>query len=287
MDRAEALKATRNGAIAATISGIITLVVVLFALSSNANGDLGLWNDPLNFFDIALVFLCAFGIYRKSRAAAIVLFLYFIFAKVIIGLSLGRVPGLLISLIFFYYFAKAIQGTVVFHRIEKKENPEYRGAPSWYYFVGIPVGLCFMLLLGFGALTMTGLVPATEVLSGEKVPASHVEILVEQNIIESDEKIAYFYSAGLFSILEDGNLLTDRRVVSYFKNKDGELEVYELLLPDVRSIELVQQGSYFSDSVYQVNSYDDDAWFQVLLSTESQGDIQFVEGLRKLIGEAQ
>ncbi|WP_449357564.1 hypothetical protein [Alishewanella longhuensis] len=140
MDRAEALKATRNGAIAATISGIITLVVVLFALSSNANGDLGLWNDPLNFFDIALVFLCAFGIYRKSRAAAIVLFLYFIFAKVIIGLSLGRVPGLLISLIFFYYFAKAIQGTVVFHRIEKKENPEYRGAPSWYYFCGYSGG---------------------------------------------------------------------------------------------------------------------------------------------------
>ncbi|GHG66494.1 hypothetical protein GCM10010919_14220 [Alishewanella longhuensis] len=287
MDKNEAIKATKNGAIAATISGVITLAVVSLALYSNAEGDLAFWNDPLNFIDIALLFLCAFGLYRKSRTAAIVLLIYFIFAKIIIALSVGRMPGLIVSLVFLYYFAKAVQGTFVFHRLEKVENPDYKPSPSWYFFVGIPVGLISILAIGYSVLTMTGLVPSTEVLPGSRISAHQVQTLLEQDIIVEGEHIEYFYSAGLFSILDDGNLLTDRRVISYFKDENGQLEIYELLLSEIRSVELVQQGGYFSDSVYQINADEEDTWFQILLSAESGGDLKFVDALRKMLDKAQ
>ncbi len=71
MDRTEAIKAAKKGAIAAVISGALTLAVVLFALITNAEGDIGLWNAPSNLFDVVLIFICAFGMTRKSRAAAV------------------------------------------------------------------------------------------------------------------------------------------------------------------------------------------------------------------------
>ena len=63
MNREEAIQATKTGAIAACLSGTITLGTVFYALWSNASGFIGLWNDPVNFIDIVLIFICAFGIY--------------------------------------------------------------------------------------------------------------------------------------------------------------------------------------------------------------------------------
>jgi hypothetical protein len=42
MDRSEAIKATKNGAIVASISGILTLGIVLVAIFSNSNGAIAL-----------------------------------------------------------------------------------------------------------------------------------------------------------------------------------------------------------------------------------------------------
>ncbi len=285
MNRTEAIQAAKNGSIAATISGVLTLAVVFFAMYTDSDGDLGLWNDASNLFDIALVFICAVGIYRKSRAAAVVLFVYFILSRIYLTISLGRFPGFFLSLIFLYYYGKAIQGTFVFHKLEKAQNPEYRAAPRWYYFVGIPLGVVTLILFGLGYLTMTGAMPSTEVLAGKKVPQSEMETLLAEGIIDEHEKVEYFYSAGFSSIMEDGNVLTDRRVISYFKNEEGELVVYELYIPDIRNVELVEEGNYLKDSIYQVNSYDEDAWLQIVLSTESGGDVRFIEALRKKIEE--
>lgn len=283
MDKIGAIKAAKNGAIAATITGCLTLAVVVFASYSNADADLALWDDPFSVFDAVLAFACAWGMYRKSRAAAVVIFVYFIFSKINIGISIGRIPGLSVALIFLYYYGRAIQGTFAFHRLEKAENPDYRPPPRWYAFIGIPVGLSAIALMSFGTLSMTGAIPSTQVLVGDKLPKNEIETLLSEGIIDEGEVIEYFYSAGITSILEDGNLLTDRRVISYFTNDRSELEVYELFIGDIRSVELVQEGNYLNDSIYQVNSYDKDAWVQILLSKEARGDIRFIESLRNKI----
>ena len=133
---------------------------------------------------------------------------------------------------------------------------------------------------------MTSLLPSTAVLAGDKVPEKDIQKLLSEGIIDSSEKVEYFYSAGLFSIMEDGNLLTDRRVISYFRNDLDEIEIYELFFSDVRDFELIQEGSYFSDSIYQINSYEEDAWLVIFLSTEAGGDTRFINALRRKVSHA-
>ncbi|MEM7054137.1 MAG: hypothetical protein AAF446_06265, partial [Pseudomonadota bacterium] len=129
--------------------------------------------------------------------------------------------------------------------------------------------------------------PSTEVLAGDKLPRKEIQTLLSEGIIDSDEKVEYFYSAGLLSILEDGNLLTDRRVISYFKNDADEIEIYELFFPDIRNFELIQQGSYLSDSIYQVNGYGEDNWLIIYLSTEAGGDQRFIDALQQKLNNIQ
>lgn len=56
MDREDSANAAINGAIAAFISGAFTIVLVIYAIVSDADGTFSLWNDPFNFFDILLFF---------------------------------------------------------------------------------------------------------------------------------------------------------------------------------------------------------------------------------------
>ena len=287
MDRNEAIKAARNGAIAALISGAVTLAMTTFAMMSGAEGDLGFFNDPTIFIDLVLIFACAIGMFRMSRAAAVFILIYFILSKIIIGLSLGRLPGIGVALIFIYFYARAIQGTFTYHRIEKAENPDYKPPARWYAYVGIPLGIVLFLLIALGTLTMTGALPSTEVLAGARIPDNQVQTLLDEGIIEPGEQVEYFYSAGVASIMEDGTLFTDRRVISYFQQPDGELELYELYFPDISSIELVEQGDLLTDSIYQVNGPQEDTWLQVVLSTEAGGDVRFVEALQRKVDQAR
>ena len=287
MKKNEAIRAARNGAIAAAISGIVTLAMTVFALSSNTDGDFAPWNDPSALVGSFLIFACAFGMYRKSRASAIVIFVYFTVSKIVMGISEGNVQGqglsIFIGLIFIYFYGKAVQGTFAYHRLEKAKNPDYEAAPRWYAFLGVPLGLIGIAFVVFGSLVMTGSIPSTRVLAGAKLPQSQTQTLFSEGIVDEGEEIEYFYSHGFTSVLEDGNLLTDRRVISYLINEEGELEIVELSIPDIRNVELVEEGNYLNPSVYQVNSYGEDAWFQIFLSKEAGGDVRFIEALRSKI----
>ena len=137
MTRQEAIKASRNGAIAAFISGGATLIFAIAAIGFNLKGDFELWNDPLIFVDVILIFTCAYFMLRNSRAAAVTIFIYFIVAKIAIGLTTEfglNAPGIWISLVFLYYFGTAIQGSFAYHRIEKTENSHFKPTPKSVYF---------------------------------------------------------------------------------------------------------------------------------------------------------
>ena len=280
MNFEQAIKASRNGATAAFISGTLTALVFLYALSANADGFIGIWNDPTIVVDVIIIFGCAIGMMRNSRAAAITITVYWVFSKAFLYIESGQATGLGVGLILLYFYGKAIQGSFAYHRIRKDEDPDYQAAPRWYYYVGIPSGLIFALLTGFGLLTMTGHVPSTEVVAGSTLTAEDRDSLVANGILYEDEEIEFFYSFGLVSILEGGSILTDRAVVSYFVNDDQQLVPYELAFDQVRNIELYQEGNYLNDAIYRIESYEEDAWIAIQLSTEGRGDVRFVEALR-------
>jgi len=286
MNREEAIKATHNGAIAACISGGLTLVFVLFALFSNDTNRFSIWNDPSNFFDIILIFGCAFGVYKKSRFAAVLIFVYFIFAKIVIGIETGKFSGIGIGLVFLYFYGKAIQGAFTFHKIEKAENPNHKSTPKWVYFAGIPTVIVFLCFAGFGLMSMTGVVPSTEVQPGAKISLKNKDILISNNIIAADDTILYFYSGGLTNLLEGGSVLTDDRVILYLNDENQELQVYELFFKHITSVELIAMGNFMNDSIYKVNTNHPDAWLQLALSAENRGDVLFIEALRNKIKES-
>lgn len=280
MNREEAIKSTKNGAIAACISGVLTLGIVLTAIFSNSSGAISIWNDPSNFIDIAVIFACAYGVYKKSRAAAIILLLYFILSKLIIGIETGKASGIGMAIVFLYFYGKAIQGSFVFHKIEKSENPNYKATPRWVYFTGIPILIIVVGLMGLGLLTMTGTLPSTEVQAGSDVSQRDKDLLISNSILAKGDHIEYFYSGGFSSILEGGSILTDDRVVLYFPDDNKNLEVYEISLDDIASVELIEIGNSMNDSIYKINSHEPDAWLKIALSAENRGDMKFIEALR-------
>lgn len=60
MDKEQAIKATNTGAVAACVSGVMTLAISLFALFNNSAGGLSFWNDPAILVDVILIFICAY-----------------------------------------------------------------------------------------------------------------------------------------------------------------------------------------------------------------------------------
>jgi uncharacterized protein (DUF983 family) len=67
----------------------------------------------------------------------------------------------------------------------------------------------------------SGLKPLPQVVAGDAVPAEHVRALQKAGYVNPNEDVLLFYSNGTVSVLEDGNLLTTDRVVSYAYDFDS------------------------------------------------------------------
>lgn len=283
MTRDEAIKATRNGAIAACISGMLTVVVMSIAISTDAEGSFALFNNPLNLVDAALIFICAFGMYKHSRAAGVVIFLYFIASKAIIAVETGKVPGIGMALVFLYFYGKAVQGAFVYHRLERDADSEYRAmSKKGGVFVGAGV-LIAVLMIGFSLFSTFGVVPSTRVLAGHEIPAADIKLLEEKGILVAGDKVEFFYAQGISSVLESGNILTTNHVILYYTEANGELSIYALPLDEVTAVEIEKPGTPVSDSVYIVRTETPDRWIKLFLSIEQKGDKKFVSALKARI----
>lgn len=285
MDKNQAITATRNGAIAALVSAGLTAFIVTMAILSDAGGKLSVFNDAVNYIDVALILLLSFGMYRKSRVASIVMVVYFVVAKIILATETGSYSGIVVSLIFIYFFARAVQGAFVYHKLEKAENPEYKPAGKWMYFLGIPTALVFVVFLGFALLSTVGVIPSTRVQSAGEIPASDIASLLDEGVIYSDDQVRYFYSQGLTSVLESGNILTQDRVIFYYLDEAEGMLVYEIPVNEITEVTLEQQGDMTNDSVYKVSTADPDKWIKLFLSVEQKGDQKFVSALRSQVAE--
>ena len=279
MDKIEAIKATRNGAIAALISATLTIVVIAIAISTDTEGKLAIFNDPANFIDVVLILICAAGMYKKSRVASVLIFVYFTASKIIIAIETQTYSGFGISIIFLYFYGKAIQGSFLYHKFEKEENPDYKATTKLTYIIGIPSLLVIVAFIGFALMSTIGVIPSTRVQSGNEINADDIAILNSQEIITPKDDIKYFYSHGLSSILESGNVLTQDRVILYINSENEGMEIYEIFLNEITEVVLETEGDTLNDSVYRINTNDPERWLKLFLSTEQKGDERFIKAL--------
>jgi len=225
MNKSEAIKATKNSAIAACISAAMTVIIVLIAINTDAEGKLALFNGPANFIDVALILACAFGMYKRSRVASVLIFIYFIAAKAIISIETKAYSGLGMALVFLYFYGKAIQGSFVYHKLEKEENPNYKETTKWTYIICAPSVLIVAVLIGFALMSTTGVVPSTRVQAKNEVKTNDISTLRSHGIITANDNVDYLYSQGFSSILESGNILTQDRVIFYITKENEGLQI--------------------------------------------------------------
>jgi serine/threonine-protein kinase len=108
----EILKKIKHAWVAGLVSGAITLLVTLLAVS----GFKVLGFDAWEFLDVALILGLTYGIYRKSRVCALLMFLYFLASKILMFVQSGKPNGIVMGIIFLYYFGQGVAGTFAYHK---------------------------------------------------------------------------------------------------------------------------------------------------------------------------
>lgn len=134
----------KNAWVAAVISaGITALFVVLGVL------------DAWSWFDVALILLFAFGIYRKNRIAAVGMLIYFVISKFIQISGTGEAEGFnivsfFVSLLFTHYFYLGMTGVIRHQQLIPKKKSRHG------VVFGVVVG---SLATIFIVLLLVGLIP--------------------------------------------------------------------------------------------------------------------------------
>ncbi len=137
-------------------------------------------------------------------------------------------------------------------------------------------------LLSFLVTSSVGLIPSTQVVPGSLLWPHHREYLEKSGIVEADEQVLYFYSAGLFSIKDDGNLLTDCGVISYWLDEESnEFYIEKAVFSEIAQV-APEYGS-FAELTSVTIRRNDGSGFTLLLSAEERRDRLFLRELEGLL----
>jgi hypothetical protein len=117
-DIRKAARKIRNGWLAAILVNLLTLSGLMGWVYG-----VGL----LDIFDVVLVFGLAFGIYKKSRACAAVMLVYFVLHKALFMLLAGLPIGILVSAAFVYLFVQGLIGAMDYRA---RTQPDQASEPA-------------------------------------------------------------------------------------------------------------------------------------------------------------
>ena len=143
--------------------------------------------------------------------------------------------------------------------------------------VAIPVVAIFGLCLFVGLGMTSGHFADTKVLPGDKLPKLVSKTVTESAGLAPGERIVYFYSSA-FTPKGDGNLLTNKRVISYVD--DGIDQWCEsIAIEDIASVHFEQSDNWIDDSTITVVSADGTE-LTLFASNEADGDAKFAKAIR-------
>ena len=157
--------------------------------------------------------------------------------------------------------------------------------------LAIFAGLCFTAVLAvlmyFGMQIESGKLPETFVIEGKKLKPATRQIIAEVIQMEAGEEIMFYYSTGLSSHKEDMNIITNKRLISYFEEK-GEKHLDQARYEEIASIEVTEGEGWLEDSMIDIYlKGDDEGYFLLSLSAENGRDKPAIRYLQKQWGKAQ
>ncbi|MFQ5570486.1 MAG: hypothetical protein ACE5G0_12465 [Rhodothermales bacterium] len=145
------------------------------------------------------------------------------------------------------------------------------------------IGSVLLVIIGggFWLLAMLSYVtPETKALLGSELPASYREILVDDGYLRPEEEVLFFYSGGLLSIREDGNLLTNVRVVSY-ESYGGETYEADARYSEIADVSVSYGESWVEDTQIVVTTVEGEDIYLVVSIEEGRDKAFF----RQLMSE--
>ena len=276
-NKRDAEYALRNGAIAACILAAATTIFIIagiaFEIVRDRVRDRGIYFGAWNFLDVFIILACALGMYRKSRVATVMVFVYFLISRLDALNQHFSYFSFVIMVVVLFFYGKAIQGSFAFHRLQRADNPNYKATSKLTYIIGVPSVLFVAVVLMIELIFTTGVIRSFRVQSGNEMENKDIAELRDLGIVSKKDKIKYFYSSGLLSILESGHILTQDRVISYATDEAKGLHVYEIPLTEVTNVAIESEGETFGGTVlhnvYLVSTNDPERWLQLSRGTTS------------------
>jgi len=281
MTQETALKHIKAAWIAGLISAAVTLLVSVIAaagVAALADMGFGWWT----LLDVALLAGLSFGVYRKSRTAAVLLFTYFLIARIALWVSMGSVRGLPMALLFGYFYAQGIRGTFAYQALIRADPSSAPPAASgrswkWLWVLGGMASLAGLALLA-GLIYIGSVSPDTAVVPAAELPERFVTRIRELSLLEPEEKLVFFYSDALTDIEDGVFLLTDRNVV-ICRKEDAHPKVI-VPISSIRNVEATWSDSFWEDSQVTL-TLADDTQVRFPLSSEKGGDKAFFDAWKK------
>jgi hypothetical protein len=173
------------------------------------------------------------------------------------------------------------------HRKPPPLPPELRRRARWRWRWFPPslltcgvllLGIPFALVLAMGVALELRLIPDTAIVSEAEIDDRMRAAIAEHVELEPGERILFFYSAGLFSYAENGNVLTDRRAISWSR-ETGATELAELRWEELDSVTVEAEGSFFEDTLVFLGA-EDESGIYLWLSVEDGIDLEALEYAR-------
>ena len=154
---------------------------------------------------------------------------------------------------------------------------------AWLRWAGLaivlPIGALSVPVIAYSVMPHA---VSVEILSGKDIPADQLAWMREQDFLYASETPLLFYSHGISSIAEDGNLLTDRFVGSWWTDNDGLLGSAWARLGTICEITPSQTSSMFGVKAYSIEAVDTEAPFDIWLPVDDSLHESFLQRLEYL-----
>ena len=118
-------------------------------------------------------------------------------------------------------------------------------------------------------------VPDTMVLVEKDINDRIITAVNEAEPLRPDEQIKFFYSTALWSFSEEGNVITNQRLIVYGDAEDGERASLAVPYEMIQGIEVEEKGSPFEDALYRVRTFDDGEFWFVLSAEDGLHNVAF------------
>jgi len=132
---------------------------------------------------------------------------------------------------------------------------------------GIMVGISVLVFF-----IMAGMGPETFVVAGKQLPSRYLNTLRNLELLDKDERVAFFYSDALMNIKDGLYFVSDKKIAAY--SKDWEPPAITADFDSIIELSFQQYDSFWDDSVIWIRTKDQTE-FSILVSSEQGGDQRF------------